>query len=106
MHGAEDESTAPLPHAAREGSDMKHLILAIVFLGSLSSPGMAQDTPSATAIYSQAISAMRVIEMPRYIVYRITSVHNGMSLTFRIKPHAHNLLLHIQSSMVARVQIR
>jgi hypothetical protein len=53
---------------------------------------MAQEQPSGSAVYSQAIAAMRAVSMPRYIVYRVTTVHAGMSLTFRVKPSTHQFI--------------
>ena len=71
---------------------MKKLILVASLLVAMPIAGLAQEQPSGSAVYSQAIAAMRSVSMPRYIVYRVTTVHAGMSLTFRVKPSTHQFI--------------
>ena len=60
-----------------------------MLVGVASDPIVAQEQPSGSAIYSRVIAAMRAVAMPRYVVSRVTSVHNGMSLTLHIQPKTH-----------------
>jgi len=61
---------------------VRSTVCAAVLLANAPVAGFADDLPAGQSVYSKAVAAMRELQIPRYLRYRVRGEHHGLSLYF------------------------